>query len=319
MRKIVVFNRMSDPLTHEMQVFSAFPDVEVVKSDAITEEELIRDAKDAEIILFSSARLTRTVLSSLNRCKLIVRYGIGYDTVDTEAARELGIYVCNSPGYGAIDVAEHAFSLMMACTKNLTRLHARVLDKNFGFTDIGVWRRFSGKTVGFFGFGRIARALCGFTKPFGVRPLVCDPYVSDSVLAEYNATRCEKDELLSSSDYVTLHMPLNEETRHMIGARELSLMKPDAIIVNTSRGPVIDEEALADALDRGVIAGAGLDVFEDESGMVDDRLIGARNVTLTPHVAWNTVEAVYALSEEVAENVARYLRGERPNSIVNGL
>ncbi len=319
MRKIVVFNKMSDPLTHELELFSAFPDVEVVKSPAVTEEELIRDAKDAEIILFTSAKLTRSVLSALDKCKLIVRYGIGYDTVDTEAARELGIFVCNAPNYGVVDVAEHAFALMMACCKHLVRLNDRVRAGNWTFEEMGMWQRLSGKTVGFLGFGKIARAVCGFTSAFGTRTLVYDPYVSADVLAQYNATAVTLDELLSESDFMTLHLPLSDATRHTIGREELAKMKSSAIIINTSRGPIIDEAALVDALADGVIAGAGLDVFEDEGGGIDPRLPEMKNVVLTPHVAWNTAEAVVAIHEEVAGNVAKYLRGERPDSIVNKL
>ena len=318
MRKIVVFNKMHDPLTRELEVLSAFPEVELVKSDAVTEDELIRDAKDAEIILFASAKLSRSVLTKLEKCKLIVRYGIGYDTVDIEAARECGIFVCNSPNYGVVDVAEHAFSLMLACCKHLTRLNDRVRAGDFGFQDIGIWQRLSGKTVGFLGFGKIARAVCGFTKPFGTRTVVYDPYVTDEALA-FGAERATLDELLASADFLTLHLPLSNATRHTIGKEELAKMKRSAIIINTSRGPIIDEAALVDALEDGVIAGAGLDVYEDEVNGVDPRLSKMYNVVLTPHVAWNTIEAVGALHEEVAQNVAKYRRGERPDSIVNGL
>ena len=319
MRKIVAFNKMSDPLTREVEVWSQFPGVELIKSAAVTEDEIIRDAADAEVILFASAKLSRYVIENLKKCKLMVRYGIGYDTVDTAAAREAGIFVCNSPNYGVIDVAEHAFALMLASCKNLTRLGDRIKAGNWGFDDLGVWRRLSGKTVCFLGFGKIARAVCRFTKAFGTRTLVYDPYVTPEVLKEFEAESVSLPELLSEADFLTLHLPLNDSTRHTIGREELKLMKKDAIIVNTSRGPIIDEAALVDALVNGEIAGAGLDVFEDEQGGIDPRLPEAYNVVLTPHVAWNTVEAVDALHEEVAQNVARYLRGERPESIVNGL
>ena len=319
MRKIVVFNKMSDPLSHELEVFRSFSDVEVVKSPAVTEDELIRDAIDAEVILFSAAKLTRRVLYSLKKCKLIVRYGIGYDTVDTEAARELGIYVCNSPTYGVTDVAEHAFALMLSCTKHLPRMTDRIREGNWSFVNMGKWQRLSGKTVGFLGFGRIARAVAGFTVPFNTQNIVYDPYVSDEVIKEYNARKVSLDELLSACDYLSVHLPLSDSTYHLIGRDELARMKRSAIIINTSRGSVIDESALVDALADGVIAGAGLDVFEDESGGVDPRLVKMNNVTLTPHVAWNTEEAVHALSCEVAANVKKYLEGNRPDSVVNGL
>ncbi len=319
MRKIVIFNQMSDPLAHEHEVFSRFDAVEVVKSAAVTEEELIRDAEDAEVILFTSAKLTSNVVKSLKKCKLMVRYGIGYDTVDTEAARECGIYVCNAPNYGVTDVAEHAFALMLACCKNLTRLNDRVKAGNWGFLDMGVWQRLSGKTIGFLGFGKIARAVCGFTAPFKTKTLVYDPYIADDILESLGAQRVTLDELLSRSDFLTLHLPLSDATRHTIGEAELAKMKKSAIIINTSRGPIIDEAALVDALVSGKIAGAGLDVFEDESGGIDPRLPKQYNVVLTPHVAWNTTEAVGALHEEVTANVVKYLSGQRPDSIVNGL
>lgn len=319
MRKITVFNKMGDPLTHEREVFSAIPDVEIFMSDAVSEEELIRDAKDAEVILFTSAKLTRAVLENLDKCKLIVRYGIGYDTVDTEAARELGIYVCNSPNYGVIDVAEHAFALMMATCKRLVRMNDRVRANNWGFENMGQSCRLTGKTIGFLGFGKIARAVCRFTSAFGTRTLVYDPYVTEDALREFSAEAVPLDTLLRESDFMTLHLPLSDATRHTIGERELRLMKPSAVIINTSRGPVIDEAALLSALVDGVIAGAGLDVFEDETGGMDPRLAEQDNVVLTPHVAWNTTEATVAIHEEVAANVAKYLRGERPDSIVNRL
>ena len=319
MRKIVVFNKMSDPLTHELEVFSKIPDVVLVKSDAVTEEELIRDARDAEVILFTSAKLTRTVLENLSSCKLIVRYGIGYDTVDTVAAKDCGIYVCNAPNYGVIDVAEHAFSLMIASAKRLVKMNDRVRDNNWGFANMGESCRLTGKTIGFVGFGKIARALADLLIPFKVKILVYDPYVRADALVKYNALDLSLDEVISSSDFITLHLPLSDATRHIIGERELGLMKKNAVIINTSRGPIIDEAALVEALVNGKIGGAGLDVFEDEGGGIDKRMLSLDNAVLTPHVAWNTTEATVAIHEEVAANVAKYLLGNRPDSIVNGL
>ena len=319
MRKIVVFNKMNDPLTREMEELSRFSDVELIKSPAVEEADLIRDAKDAEIILFTSAKLNRNVISSLEKCKMIQRYGIGYDTVDTEAAREAGIFVCNSPNYGVTDVAEHAFALIMSCIKNLTRMNDRVREGNMGFVDMGCWMRLTGKTVGFVGFGKIARALCGMMKAFGISPIVYDPYVTYAALSEYGAKSVSLNEVMSSADIVTVHAPLTEGTRQLIGKEELALVKPSVIIVNTSRGPLIDEAALAEALSEGRVFAAGLDVYENETEATDERIRNARNVSLTPHVAWNTAEAVVALHEEVALNVARYLEGKRPDSVVNGL
>jgi D-3-phosphoglycerate dehydrogenase len=319
MSKIVAFNKMADPLTYENERLLSIPGVEIVKSPATTEEEMIKDAKDAEVILFTSAAFPKNVIEGLESCKVIQRYGIGYDTVDTAAAKEKGIFVCNSPNYGVVDVAEHAFSLIFACLKRLVKMNDRVRDNNWGFENMGKSNRLSGKTVGFLGFGKIARAVAGFTLPFGTKNLVYDPYVSADALAPFGAEAVSLERLFKESDIITVHLPLSDATRHTVGAAELSLMKPSAILVNTSRGPVIDEAALVDALVDGTIGGAGLDVFEDEEGGIDKRILSLDNVVLTPHVAWNTAEAVDAIHVEVTENIVKYLTEGRPDNIVNGL
>ena len=319
MRKIVAFNKMADPLTYEKERLGAFSDVEIIKSPATTEEEMIKDARDAEVVLFTSAAFPKKVIDGLESCRVIQRYGIGYDTVDTEAAREKGIFVCNSPNYGVVDVAEHAFALILASLKRLVKMNDRVRDNNWGYENMGKSNRLSGKTVGFLGFGKIARAVAGFTLPFGTKNIVYDPYVSQDALAPFGAEAVSLEALFKEADVITVHLPLCDATRHTVGCEQLSLMKPTAILVNTSRGPVIDEAALIDALVSGRIAGAGLDVFEDEEGRIDKRILSLDNVVLTPHVAWNTVEAVDAIHEEVTENIVKYLTEGRPGNIVNGL
>lgn len=316
MRKVVAF---AGECPYEKEVLSQFDDVEFITVAAKTEEEIIANARDAEVVLFGSSRMTENVIHSLEKCKLMIRYGIGYDTVDTVAAAKRGIFVCNSPNYGVLDVAEHALSLILAVSKKIVPMHKRV--------EAGLWGagkgvkgvRLAGKTIGIVGFGNIGKALCKMAVGLSMDPVVYDPFVTEEAAAAHGARKVELDELLAIADVVSLHLPLNEKTHHMFDKALLSKMKPGAILVNTSRGPIVNEKELVDALEEGIIAGVGLDVFEHEKSELDKRLITSDRAVLTPHVAWNTDIASTAVHEEVCDNVVRYLKGERPHSIVNGL
>ena len=319
MKKIVSLSTNPASFSYEKKAFAARTDAEFIISGARTKEDVIAAVCDADVLLFSDITIDRAVIDSLQNCKLIIRYGIGYDNIDAKYAAEKGIFVCNAPNYGVIDVAEHALSLLLSCAKRLTYMNDCVRDGLWDTSKMGASRRIAGKIVGFIGFGKIAKCVCERTNAFGLNALVYDPYVSDAVADNYRAEKTTLEDLLSRSDYVTLHLPLNEQTRHMMGKNEFAQMKPTAIFVNTSRGGLVNEKELINALEAGVIAGAGLDVFEDESGNIDPRILHMKQVTLTPHVAWNTVEATYAIHEEVTGNVLRFLDGNRPESIVNGL
>ena len=319
MKKIVCLSTNPSGFTYEVAAFAARTDAQFITSGARTKEDVKAAVCDADVVLFSDITIDREVIDSFKNCKLIIRYGIGYDNVDTKYAAEKGIFVCNAPNYGVTDVAEHALSLLLSCAKRLTYMNDCVRDGMWDTSKMGASRRIAGKKVGFIGFGKIAKCVCQRTNAFGLKALVFDPFVSDAVAAEYSAEKVTLEQLLAQSDYVTLHLPLNEQTRHMMGATQFAQMKPDAVFINTSRGGLVNEKELIDALENGVIAGAGLDVFEDESGNIDPRILKMKQVTLTPHVAWNTIEGAAALHEEVTGNVIRFLEGNRPESIVNGL
>ena len=319
MRKVVVLSKYTSGYEYEIKALKQIPDAEFIISPAVEEDDVIEAIRDAEVVLFTATKINERVINSLERCKLILRYGIGYDNVDLAAAAARGIYVCNAPKYGVIDVAEHALSLIFATAKMTVRMNDRVRDGAWGSGGMGPFIRLSGKTLGIWGFGNIGRALCKMVSGLGMRVITCDPYVSEETARECGAEKVELDEMLSLSDFVSVHMPLNDKTRHSVNGEIFAKMKKTAIIINTSRGAVIDEQALIEALENKTIAGAGLDVFEDEKSPVDKRLTSARNVALTPHVAWNTDVAVTAIHEEVGNNVVRYLKGERPESIVNGI
>lgn len=317
--QIVNLSTNPSSFSYEKAAFSARNDAEFIISGARTKEDVKAAVRDADVILFSDITIDREVIDAAQNCKLIIRYGIGYDNIDTNYAAEKGIFVCNAPNYGVTDVAEHALSLLLSCAKRLTYMNDCVRDGMWDTSKMGASRRISGKNVGFIGFGKIAKCVCQRTNAFGLKALVYDPYVSDETVTDYCAEKVTLEALLSRADYVTLHLPLNEHTRHMMGAAQFAQMKSDAIFINTSRGGLVNEKELIDALEQGIIAGAGLDVFEDESGNIDPRILKMQQVTLTPHVAWNTIEGAAALHEEVTNNVLRFLDGNRPESIVNGL
>ena len=319
MRKVVVLSRATSGYQYEIDALKQFDDVEFIISPAVEEDDVIEAIRDAEVVLFTATKMNERVINSLEKCRLIIRYGIGYDNVDLEAAARKGIYVCNAPKYGVIDVAEHALSLIFATAKMTVRMNERVASGAWGSGGMGPFLRLAGKTVGFVGFGNIARALCKRVRGLEMNALAYDPYVNDEVFEEMGAKRAELDEVLAKADFVSIHLPLNDSTRHMIGKEVFAKMKRKAILINTARGPIVNERELIEALEAKQIAGVGLDVFEDEKSPVDPRLVNAPNAVLTPHVAWNTDVAVTAIHEEVGDNIVRYLNGERPESVVNKL
>lgn len=317
MKKVVALVGQKPTIEYELQEFSKRDDVEFVYT-AHREPEMLKEIlKDAEVILYTGRLIPNEIIDCLEKCRMIVRYGIGYDDIDIKYAAKKGIMVCNAPNYGVIDVAEHAVSLILACSKRLIYMNDCVRDVFWDTTHMGQSSRLAGKTIGFIGFGKIARCVCERTNALQMQPIVYDPYIKTACLDEYHAESVSLDTLLQTADYVTLHLPLSDKTYHMLGKNEFVKMKKSAYLINTSRGKLINEPDLVDALENGIIAGAGLDVFEDESGNLDKRMLNMKNVVLTPHVAWNTLEAGGALHKEVTDNVIRYLDGHRPDSIVN--
>ncbi|MBE6947135.1 MAG: C-terminal binding protein [Ruminococcaceae bacterium] len=317
--KIVALSGVEADFQYELDRFSKRPDADFSLHIGKSKEEMMHLAAEADILLINAVVVDREMIDCLKHCKLIIRYGIGFDTIDYTYAAQKNIIVCNAPNYGAVDVAEHAVSLLLSCAKRLTLMNDCVREGKWNVSAMGTSWRLAGKTIGIVGFGRIARNVCTRTNAFGLKALVYDPYVSQEVAQDYGAKAVSLDELLEQSDFVTLHLPLMESTYHLMSREQFRKMKKTAIFINTSRGGLVCEADLVDALEQKEIWGAGLDVFEKEQGMLDSRLLAMPNVTLTPHIAWNTCEAFRALHEEVTENVVRFLDGNRPESIVNGL
>ena len=294
-------------------------EAELVSRECHTEGEVIDLASPADAILTIGAQMTRRVIEHLTRCKVIVRYGIGVDNVDIEAATERGIVVANIPDFCLEEVSNHALLLLLACAKKLVALDKLVRAREWGrkYEVMLPMPEIHGQTLGLVAFGKIPRALVPKAKALGLRVLAHDPYVEDEVIEGYGAEPVGLDKLLREADYVSVHTPLTPETRGMFGEGEFRLMKPTAYFINTSRGPVVDEEALVRALQEGWIAGAGLDVLEEEPPDPDNPLLTMDNVILTPHSASYSDAAFRELRRRVVEEAVRVLKGEWPHSLVN--
>ena len=317
MRKVVVLSRATSGYQYEIDALKQFDDVEFIISPAVEEDDVIEAIKDAEVVLFTATKMNERVINSLEKCRLIIRYGIGYDSVDLKAAGEAGIYVCNSPCYGVYDVAEYAMALMLSCCKHIPLADKCTREGAWSPLATGKVRRLTKKTLGLVGFGRIARKVAERSAAFEMDILVYDPYVTEEDAASAGVKKVELSELIASSDFISLHSPLNDDTFHMFSDDEFKMMKKDAVLVNTGRGGLVDEKALIKALQEGEIGGAALDFLEEEPVARDNPLLTMSNVVLSPHVAWNSFEGVDDLHKEVTDNVMRFINGETPVSIVN--
>ncbi|QCC49191.1 NAD(P)-dependent oxidoreductase [Halobellus limi] len=273
--------------------------------DALLE---VVDEYDA-LLVTSRVPLTRDVIAAADRLKLIGKLGTGIDSVDLDAAREYGVTVTHTPGHNALSVAEHALCLTLACARRLPTAEA-LLSEGRWRDEYPLGTRVSGATVGIVGFGNVGKRVGKLLSGFDVDVLVSDPYVPtiDAELADADARSL--DDLLERSDFVILTPELTDETRHLVGRSELDRMRDDAILVNVSRGPVVDEAALVDALRAEQIAGAGLDVFETEPLPADSPLHAFDNVVTTPHIAAMTGECRRGNIDQLAENVTRLSAGD---------
>lgn len=269
----------------------------------------VEAARDADVVLVRESPVSREVIESMQRCRAVIRYGIGVDNIDQQAARERGIFVANVPDYGIDEVSTQAVALALAVGRRV-RLHDR--DVRAGRWNTSVLKpmyRLRGRTLGLVGFGRIARMTLEKLAGFGFgRVLVHDPLADLPTGVEAVSV----DEICCEADLVSLHAPLTPETRHLIDARRLALMRPTAILVNTARGGLVDLDALHDALAAGRLLGAGLDVFDPEPPDPAHPLFGRDDVVVTNHIGWYSEESMRELQRKAAEEALRVLRGEPP-------
>ena len=290
----------------------------VVVCEDETEAGLVKVAAEAQAILFRiRPDCTESLMAACKQLKVVGRHGVGLDTVDIPAATRLGVAVVHAPGSNSQAVAEHALMLMLNCVKRTL-----AVDKATRAADWGAPRsgntELAGKTLGIVGVGNVGRRVAKFAGAIGMRVLGYDKYVADDELRRRGAEPVASLEaLLAQVDVLTCHTPLTPETKHMINEKSLGLMKPGAIFINTSRGPVQDERALFEALTRGKLAAAGLDVWEDEPTSRDNPMLNLQNVVCSSHVAGVTREATRQAAMQVSGEMLRVLRGERPDVLVN--
>ncbi len=281
------------------------------------ESEIVEQTRDADGLIVVSAPITRGVLSSLERCKVIVRTGVGVDNIDIPAATEMGVAIVNVPDLWPREVANHAMMLLLAGNRRLRYLDGEIRADRWDPRIPPPVGALHGETLGIVGLGQIGRYMARRAAAFEMDLIAADPYIPDSVFEEYGVTPVTLDDLLRRSDYVSVHTPLTDETHHLINEDNLKLMKPTAYLINTSRGPVVQELGLLRALQDGWIGGAGIDVLETEPPSAGNPLFKLDNVLLTPHSGFYSDASSAQLPGRCGAEVARVLTGRTPLNLVN--
>jgi D-3-phosphoglycerate dehydrogenase len=297
--------------------------IKVIALQAKSEDDLLGPARDCDAMMNQYARIGARTISAMTRCKVIARYGVGVDIVDVDEATKRGILVTNVRDYCTEEVADHAIALWLALARKLMQFDRA--------THRGIWRWQSGapiyrirnQVMGIVSFGKIGQTIAQRAKAFGVGILVYDPYQQENVITAHGVERVSKGDLIRRADIIMMQVPMTEETRHFLSAAEFAAMREGVIIVNTGRGPTIDNSALYDALRRGKVAGAALDDPEEEPAKrvhwdpAENPLFSLDNVIVTPHAAYYSEESIRLARETAAHEVRRVLSGERPVNPVN--
>ena len=296
-------------------------DAEVVVHDCRSVEQIHEVVREADGILLSQSRIDRAAIEQMRRCKVISRYGIGYDNVDLDAATRAGIWVARVPNYGAEEpVADQALALLLGCVRKIAFKDRRIRQGSWNLKDEQPCYKIEGKVLGLIGYGAIGKRMRRKCSGLGLaKVLVNDPYVDPAEITADGAVAANKDQVLREADYLSVHAPLTDETRNLIDAAELSRMKPTAILINTSRGPLVNEDALVEALQAGRINSAGLDVFRTEPLPEEHPLKQLDNVILSDHTGFYSEETMIVLQRTAAQNVVEVLRGNPPLYPVNRL
>jgi D-3-phosphoglycerate dehydrogenase / 2-oxoglutarate reductase len=281
-----------------------------------TPEAILAIARDADAVLTTYAKLPAPLIGELTRCRIIARFGIGVDNVDIPAATSRGIVVTRVPDYCLDEVSDHAMALLLALVRKIPSSNARTHAGRWEMKAVTPIHRLRGSTLGLVAFGQIPQLVAPKARAFGLRVVAYDPYVPDEVLSRAGVERVEFDELLRISDYISIHTPLIPATHHLFDAGVFGRMKPGAYLINTARGPIVDETALAHALDQKQLAGAALDVMEQEPP-ANSPLFSRDNVILTPHTSFYSEESLADLQTKAAEEVLRVLTGQPARNALN--
>jgi D-3-phosphoglycerate dehydrogenase len=313
--KVVLTDYVWESLDVEKKILAGL--AELVPLQTKKPGDFIAQAADCDALLNTYAGpITAEVMAKMPKCKIIARYGIGVDTIDLDAATRAGIIVTNNPTYCIEEVAEHTMALLLACARKVAFYDRMVRSGTWAVPPGKPLFRLAGSTLGLIGFGNIARQVAVRAASFGMRVLYADPFVKEGQFGG-PGRKMELNDLLKESDFVSVHPPLTPQTRKMINADALSRMKPGAFLINCSRGPVVDTEALVRALDARKIAGCALDTTDPEPLPDPHPLRGRENVIINPHVAWYSEQAMVGLQAGAPGEVRRVLAGEWPANVVN--
>jgi D-3-phosphoglycerate dehydrogenase len=312
---VLVTDRAWPDLTVERDVLEPLG-VELIEPDG-DDANMIALGPQLDAVMTCWRRVPPELLENAPNCRMVSRYGIGLDNIPVGRATELGMIVTNVPDFCLDEVSDHAMALLLSAARGIVSFANQTAGGTWAPAGGGELRRLRGKTLGIVGFGNIGRTLAPKARAFGLEVLVYTPSLTPGPLSDGVTAAESLDELLAASDFVSLHAPVNDETRGMIGEAQLRRMQPTAWLINTSRGALVDEAALVRALDEGWIGGAALDVLASEPPAADHPLLGRQNAIITPHVAFASAEAVVELRRRAAEHVACVLRGKRPPHIVN--
>lgn len=290
--------------------------IELLPRICRSEDELIEHTRNADGIIDQLFPISRRAIEHLEKCKVIAVYGIGTNQIDLNAASEKGILVVNVPDYCIDEVATHALSLILDCARQVANYSRLVEDGDWANMKLKL-HRFCGSTIGIVGLGAIGRSVARKLGGFDLNLIGYDPYISAEAMSSLGVAKYSIEDLFKESDFITLHLPLMDETRNMVSTALLNCMKPTAYLINVSRGGLVDENALRTALDESRIAGAALDVLCREPPAQDDNIVHHPKALVTPHIAWYSEESYKELRVKVAQSVADVLRNRVPRSIAN--
>lgn len=309
---------VSDPISDQgIQMLYDAADVEVVKQTGLSEEELVAIIGEFDALLVrSQTKVTEKIMNAGSRLKVIGRAGVGVDNIDLEAATKRGIVVINAPDGNTIATCEHTFAMIMAVARSIPQAYKKTISGEWDRKSfVGVELR--NKTLGIIGMGRIGTEVAKRAKVFGMEVIGYDPFLTDERAEKIGVRLKTVNEIAAEADFITVHTPLTKETHHIISTEQFALMKQGVRIVNCARGGIIDEAALLDAIDKGIVAGAAFDVFEDEPPQADHPLLNNPKVIVTPHLGASTVEAQENVAIDVSEEVLHILRDEPFKNAVN--
>ncbi len=313
---LIIDDRFKDYSEEKKVLKEIVPEIKTIKNTET--ERIIREVEDADAVIVNLFPISNKIIEKMKKCRVISRYGVGYDNIDVSSATDAGIWVANVPDYSVEDVSDHALALLMSCVRKIPFKDRSIREGKWNLHDFQPVHRIKNRTIGIVGYGRIAKAFHRKISGLGfARVLVYDPYVSMEEVNKMGGEKVDFNTLLKNSDYISIHVPLNDKTRKMFSWNEFTVIRDRSTIINTSRGNIIDEEALIDALKTGKLECAGLDVFGEEPLPENHPFKEIDNVVLTDHTAYYSEESIKELKEKAAKNVLSVLKYGRPIYPVN--